>query len=178
MKVRCAMEISVFETTTKQFKMTLQNLKNILIKTDKWADSKKINMTTVFNLRLAPDMFPLGKQIQVACDNAKGGVMRLTSIEVPAFEDTEQTTQDFIQRIDKTIAILDKVNAESFLYYEKKSIEFPWNPGFTLSGTDYLTQFLIPNFYFHVTVAYSILRSNGVDLGKGDYIGPINFVKK
>lgn len=172
------MKTTVFEVTTNQFKFTLNNLKNIILKTEKWADAKKVDMKTIFNLRLAPDMLPLGRQIQIACDNAKGCVARLTSIEVPVFEDNEQTTQEFVDRIDKTIAVLEKANIESFEKFENKTIEFPWNPGYQLKGSDYLTQFLLPNFYFHTTTAYAILRSNGMDLGKGDYIGPINFTKK
>lgn len=172
------MNTSVCEITAEQFKFTLNNMKAILVKANKWADSKKIDMSTVFGLRLAPDMLPLGRQIQIACDNAKGSFTRLTGQPVPVFEDKETTYDDYMKRIDKTIEILDAAKPELFMNFEKTKQEFPWNPGVYLTGKDYLTQFLIPNFYFHVSIFYAILRKNGLDIGKGDYIGMINFQKK
>lgn len=172
------MNVTVYEITADQFKMSLTNLKNILLKARQWADAKKVNETTLFGLRLAPDMFPLGKQIQVACDIAKGSFMRLTGQTVPVFEDKEATFEDYIQRIDKTIAVLNSAKPEMYANFEKTKQEFPWNPGMQMNGRDYLVQQALPNFYFHASMAYAILRKNGLELGKGDYLGPINFQKK
>lgn len=172
------MNITVYEATSHQFKMTLENMKNMLIKTSKWAEPKKVDMKTIFGLRLAPDMFTLGKQIQISTDIAKGCFGRLTGQTIPAFEDNEVTLEDYINRIDKTIAVLNKANPEMFNNFDKTTQEFPWYPGHFMNGKDYLIQQAIPNFYFHATTAYAILRSNGVELGKADYLGPIAFHKK
>lgn len=169
------MSPTVHELTAVQFKSTLKSLKNILNKTKKWAEPKKIDMGVFFQTRLAPDMFPLGRQIQIACDTAKNCMGRLTQQPPPKFEDTEQTFEQYIERIEKTISYLETIKPEQFEKYEAAKIEFPWNPGKSLMGKDYLLQHAIPNFYFHVTTAYAILRSNGVDLGKGDYLGEMNW---
>lgn len=169
------MNAMVYELTAVQFKTTLKGLKNILNKAKKWGEPKKVDMGVFLQTRLAPDMFPLGKQIQIATDNAKGCVARLTKTPPPVFEDTEQTFEQYISRIDKTIAYLETMKPEQFSGFETVKAEFPWFPGKHLEGKDYLVQHAIPNFYFHVTAAYAILRSNGVDLGKGDYLGEQNW---
>lgn len=172
------MNISVYEATSHQFKMTLENMKNMLVKASKWAEPKKVDMKTIFALRLAPDMLPLGKQIQISTDIAKGCFGRLSGQEIPAFEDNEVTLEDYMNRLDKTIAVLNKANPESFVNFDKTTQEFPWYPGHFMNGKDYLLQQAIPNFYFHATTFYAILRNNGLDLGKGDFLGPIAFQKK
>ncbi len=172
------MNITVYEATAHQFKMTLENMKNILVKANKWAEPKKIDMKTIFALRLAPDMLPLGAQIGIATDIAKGCFGRLTGQEIPKFEDKEVTLEDYINRFDKTIALLNKANPEMYIGFEDKPQEFPWYPGHFMNGKDYLLQQAIPNFYFHATTFYAILRNNGLDLGKGDFLGPIAFQKK
>lgn len=172
------MNVTVCEITAEQFKMSLSNMKNILMKARQWSDAKKIDASTLFNLRLAPDMFPLGKQVQIACDIAKGSLGRLTNHTIPAFEDKEATFEDYMNRIDKTIAVLNEAKPEMYANFEKTKQEFPWNPGMMMNGKDYLIQQAIPNFYFHASMVYAILRKNGLDLGKGDYLGPINFHKK
>lgn len=169
------MSPSVHELTTIQFKTALKNLKNVLNKSKKWGEPKKIDMSVFFQTRLAPDMFPLGKQIQISADIAKGCVARLTKTTAPTFEDSEQTFDQYIERIEKTIKFMETIKPEQFNEYETARIEFPWNPGKHMMGKDYLVQHAIPNFYFHLTACYAILRSNGVDLGKGDYLGEQNW---
>lgn len=169
------MNVAVYEISVEQFILTLTNLKNFLIKAEGFAKSKKFDIQVLLNTRLFPDMFPLGKQIQTACDAAKFCASRLTDVKAPVFEDNEVQLADFIQRIDKTIDYLKTINLEDFKNYEAKKIKFPWNPGMELHGKDYLIQFAMPNFYFHVTTAYNILRSSGIELGKADFLGQIDW---
>lgn len=140
------------------------------MKAHAFCETKKIDMSVLFQTRLAPDQFPLSKQIQITADVAKFSAARLSGIEAPGFEDKEQTLEEFMQRIDKTISFLEKFNEESFSDYETKIIRFHWNPGMHLDGKTYLNLYAIPNFYFHLTTAYSILRHCGVEIGKGDYL--------
>lgn len=171
------MNVSVYELTIPQFILSLTNLKNIIQKAESYAETKKVGMDVLFNTRLVPDQFPLSKQIQIACDSAKFCASRLTGVEPPAFEDNEQTVGEFYDRIDKTIAFLKTVTENQFQDYETKSVSFYWNPGMYLDGKSYLIQHAIPNFYFHLTTAYSILRASGVELGKPDYLGKQNWQK-
>lgn len=169
------MNLSVYDLTVPQYKLTLKALKKVLHKGKTFADTKKIDMSVLFQSRLAADMFPLGRQIQIVCDGAKFGVARLTGLEAPKFEDNEKTFEEFTARIDKTIAFLETVKAEQFQGYESKKITFPWHPGKWMDGKTYLVQHSLPNFYFHLTTAYDILRHIGVDLGKSDYLGEQNW---
>ena len=151
----------------------LGNLKRILKKAEKHAAAKKIDPSVFLNARLAPDMFPLTRQIQIASDSAKGCAARLSGVKIPVYKDTEKTFSQLYQRIDKTIAFLKKANRKAFAGSEKREIVLQF-PSMTIkySGFDYLTGFVLPNFYFHVMAAYTILRHNGVDIGKRDYLGP------
>lgn len=171
-------QMTVFETTIPQFMLTLNALKNVLTKAKTWGEPKKVEMETFFQMRLAPDMFSLGKQIQIACDIVKGVGNRLTPVTAPVFEDNEKTFEDYIQRIQKTMNYLEGIKPENFNGFEAKVIEFPWYPGKFLNGKDYLIQHAVPNFYFHVSMVYAIFRSNGVDLGKGDFLGNQNWKSK
>lgn len=172
------MQLTVHESTLPQFMLTLNAMKGILTKAKKWSEPKKVEMETFFQTRLAPDMFPLGRQIQIACDVAKGVASRLTGVAAPVFEDTEKTFDDYMNRIQKTMAFLEGFKPEQFAGYETKKIEFPWVPGKYLNGKDYLVQHAIPNFYFHVSAVYMILRANGIELGKGDFLGNQNWISK
>lgn len=172
------MQIPVYDLTVPQFMMTLTSLKNILTKAKAWGEPRKIDMSTFFGARLALDMLPLGRQIQIVTDNAKGCVARLTGVTAPVFEDKEVTFDDYINRINKTIAFLETAKPEQFQGYEARKAEFPWMPGKYLEGKDYLVQHALPNFYFHATTAYAILRHNGVDLGKSDFLGAQNYKMK
>ena len=121
--------------------------------------------------RLISDQFPFVRQVQVACDNAKGAAARLAEIEIPKYDDTEKTVAELKARIDKTIAFMQTVKPEQIIGKESIMIALPYWNGKSLTGFDYVTEYLMPNFYFHVTTAYAILRKNGVNLGKSDFIG-------
>lgn len=169
------MTISVFESTIPQFMLSLKALSNILQKAEKHAEAKKIKPSVMLQSRLALDMFPLYRQVQIATDNAKGCAARLTGVQAPVFEDNEQNFQELQERIQKTIQYLEGIKPENFQSFESKKAEFPWYPGKYLEGKDYLIQHALPNYYFHVTTAYAILRSHGVELGKGDFLGNQNW---
>jgi len=123
--------------------------------------------------RLVFDQFPLIQQIQIACDNAKGAVGRLAEIEVPKFEDNEKTYEEIKARIEKTLKVLEDVKPEQIAGKENVQVIIPYFANKYFTGFDYVTSYLIPNFYFHVTTAYSILRKNGVDVGKNDFTGEL-----
>jgi len=169
------MNISVFELTVPQFILSLNGLKDILRKGQAYADGRKIEMSVLLQSRLAPDQFPLGKQVQIACDTAKSCAARLAGLTAPTFEDSEKTVEEFLDRIDRSVEYLREFKPEQFQGYEKRKISFPWSPGHFLDGHNYLVQHAIPNFYFHLATAYSILRFNGVDLGKKDFLGDQNW---
>lgn len=169
------MQVSVYEVSIHQFVTTLTGLKALLKKAETTAAARKFDMNVLLETRLFPDMFPLGKQIQTACDAAKFCGSRLSETSPPVFDDHEKNLAEYIERIDKTIAYLKALKEEDFKDFEQKEIIFPWNPTQKLMGKDYLVQFALPNFYFHVTTAYNILRSSGIELGKADYLGKINW---
>lgn len=169
------MYVSVYAVTINQFVLTLKNLKIILKKAENYSKAKNFDSAILLQTRLFPDMFPLGKQIQTACDAAKFCASRLTKNVPPLFDEKEENFEELLKRIDKTIEYLSTLSEEDFTDYEKKKIKFPWNPGNELTGKDYLVQFALPNFYFHVTTAYNILRSIGLELGKVDFLGQINW---
>lgn len=121
--------------------------------------------------RLVFDQFNFTRQIQVACDNAKGGTARLAEIEIPKYEDNEKTVEELKVRIKKTIAFLRTIEPKQMIGKEGVKISLPYFPTKYITGFEYATEQLIPNFYFHIVTAYSILRKNGVDIGKADYIG-------
>ena len=154
------------------FIRTLTALGGILAKGAASAQARKIDPLVLTNARLAPDMFPLTKQVQIACDASKLGFARLSGIEAPKFADTETTFEELQARIAKTIDFLHTVTAESLAGAEDKVVSFPAGPErvLKLKGRDFLYQWVMPNLYFHTTTAYNILRHNGVDVGKMDYL--------
>ena len=154
------------------FVKALSNLRHCLNKGQAFVQEKKIDDTVLTQYRLAPDMLPFTRQILIACDNAKNGVARLAGIEPPKFEDTEVTFDDLKARIAKTLEWLATVPADQLNGTEDKDITFPSGRTTTaiMKGEAYLNHWLVPNVYFHVTMAYAILRHNGVDLGKADYL--------
>ena len=151
----------------------LGNLKRILKIAEKHAATKKFDPSVLLNARLAPDMFALTRQIQIASDSAKGCAARLAGMKIPVFKDTEKTFQQLYQRLDKTIAFLKKADKKAIEGSENREIVLQF-PSMTVkfNGMDYLTGFVLPNFYFHIMAAYTILRHNGVEIGKRDYLGP------
>lgn len=167
----------IFELTIPQFQKTLTNLKSILTKAQAFADQKKINSEVLLQARLAPDQFNFLKQVQIVCDTAKLCASRLTGKEAPFHDDAEKSLPDLINRIDSVITYLNSFNSADFEKSETIKVTQPRWENKWLSGKDFVIHHAIPNFYFHVTTAYSILRHNGVEIGKKDYLGEIPFRK-
>lgn len=171
------MKHSLNDLISNQFTRSLVALKGMLHKAGEFAKERKFDENLFLQLRLAPDMFPLVRQVQIATDGAKGAAARLSGKTAPVFPDEEKTIPELIARIDKTIDFLRSFKAEDFKDYETRTMSFPWNPGSFLKGEDYLSSHALPNFYFHLTTAYAILRLHGVALGKGDFLGEQNWQK-
>jgi len=154
------------------FEHMLGNLSHFLDKAQAHAEAKKFDPAVLLQSRLAPDMLPLARQIQIACDGAKNGVARLSGVEAPKFDDTESSLGELKERIGKTLAYLASVPAAQLDGNESKDITFPVGKDKTrtMTGEAYLKHWMLPNFFFHVTTAYAILRHNGVELGKSDYL--------
>lgn len=171
------MSLSMYGASVPVLRHGLQNLRAILVKAVEFSDSKKVASEVIAGSRLAIDMVPLARQVQIACDTAKGCGARLSGVENPSFADDEKTLQELLQRVDKTLAFLEQLSTEQFAGSEDKAIQLNF-PSITLNfnGQDYLQQFVLPNFYFHVSTAYGILRHIGVDIGKKDYLGAIGGV--
>lgn len=165
----------IYELTVPQFVKTLKNLDNMLDKANGYADSKKFETEVLLNSRLAPDMFPLTRQIQIVCDTAKLGVSRLTGKAAPVQEDNEKTFSEVKARIASTISYLQSMKPEDFKNAATATVTTPRWEGKTLTGEQYAIHHVIPNFYFHVTTSYAILRHNGVDVGKKDFLGEMPY---
>jgi uncharacterized protein len=164
--------ISIHDQLVTVFSQMLENLDKVLSKAEADAAARKIDPQVLVNGRLAPDMLPLTRQVQIMTDQAKGGVSRLSGRESPKWPDDEATFADLHARIAKTIAYLKTFTAAQFEGAETRTVElkFP-NASFTYTGKDYFLKFVVPNFYFHYTTAYAILRHNGVPIGKNDFLG-------
>lgn len=168
------MAISMYSASVPVFIRMLKNLTGILEKAQAYADAKKIEPDVLLNARLFPDMFPVVKQVQVATDFAKGTAARLAGTEPPSFEDTEKTFAELIARVQKTVDFLKTVKADQVNGSEDRDITLKMRTGeLNFKGEPYLNFFSLPNFYFHVTTAYAILRHNGVEVGKMDFIGGV-----
>jgi hypothetical protein len=166
------MQISMYQASAPRFIHILNNLSAMLDKAQAHAEAKKIEPAALTTFRLFPDMFPLSKQVQVACDLSKGAMARLAGVENPKHEDTEQTFAELKARIAKTIAFIDSVKREQIDGTEDKDIVVKLGKQeYTFKGMQYLLNFAYPNVYFHATTAYNILRHNGVELGKKDFVG-------
>ena len=164
--------MSLIAHSVSDFIRTLQALSGILEKGAASAQARKIDPLVLTSSRLAPDMFALARQVQIACDVAKNGFSRLSGLEAPKFEDTETTFEELQARIAKTIDFLRHIKTESLVGSEDKVVSFPAGPERVLKmkGDAYLKQWVFPNLYFHTVTAYNILRHNGVDVGKMDYL--------
>jgi hypothetical protein len=167
------MTISMYAASIPVFKQMLNSLKDILSKAEAHATEKKIEPNALLQARLFPDMFPLTRQVQVAADFAKGVSARLAGVDVPAYEDTEQTFADLQARIAKTLAFIDGLSPAQIDGSEQREVVLrPGTPKEQkFPGQSYLLHYGFPQFFFHVTTAYSILRHNGVEIGKRDYVG-------
>lgn len=169
--------MSLYDITVPLWTKFLHNLDLILDKAAKNAEDRKIDMDVLLNARLAPDQFNFIRQVQITCDTAKLGVSRLTGKDAPKHDDTEKTLPELKTRIAQTISYLNDHNAKDFVGAEERKISQPRWEGKWLTGTEFCTQHAIPNFYFHLTTAYSVLRHNGVDIGKKNYLGEMPYKK-
>ncbi|MGL6290093.1 MAG: DUF1993 domain-containing protein [Silanimonas sp.] len=153
----------------------LTQLKHVLAKGEAHARSQGWDPAVLLAMRLAPDMFPLTRQVQIATDIAKNSVGRMTGGEAPKFEDTETSFEQLAERIDRTVAYLQSVPAAAFDGAETRAITVPTRARGDLhfQGHDYLFGFILPNVHFHCTTAYALLRHAGVPIGKADYLGPV-----
>lgn len=165
----------MIKDTLNQFEKTLGNMLKVLDKAQEFCLAKKIEPSILLNSRLAPDQFHFTRQIQIASDTAKFMAAKLSNKTPPAFEDNEVTIEELKTRIEKTINYISGFNPSDFKGYEDIRTTNPRMPGKFLPGNEYFFQHALPNFFFHMTTAYAILRHNGVDLGKKDFLGTINY---
>jgi uncharacterized protein len=169
------MTLSMYQASVPVFARGLENLAAILAKGAAHAEAKKIEPSVFINARLAPDMFPLSRQVQIASDAAKGCIARLAGAEVPSYPDTESTFPELRERIAKTVAFVQGFTAAQIDGSEERSVTLKMRSGdMAFRGQDYLLKLALPNFFFHVTTAYDILRHNGVEVGKMDYLGKLS----
>jgi hypothetical protein len=168
------MTISMYQASAATFIHKLNNLAAILEKAAAHAEARQYDGKVLVNSRLFPDMLPLSAQIQIATDGAKGGVARLAGQQPPKYDDNESTLAELVERIRKTVAYLQGFTAEQIDGSEERAITLQVGKHtFNFTGLPYLLHFVTPNFYFHITTAYNILRHNGVEIGKRDYLGEI-----
>ena len=166
------MTISMYQVSVPRFVNILGNLSNILDKAQAHVDARKLDPTTLTTYRLFPDMLPMTSQVQIACDTAKGAVARMAGVQIPVFEDTEKTLAELKARIAKTVAFIQSVKPEQIDGTEDKEIVIKRGEREDrYTGMQFLLGRALPNFYFHVTTAYNILRHNGIEIGKRDYLG-------
>jgi len=169
------MAYSMSQASIPAFTIGLNALSAVIEKAEAFAAAKKIDPTVLPGCRLAADMFPLTRQVQTATDIVKRGAARLAGIDAPVFEDNETTLEQLKSRIAKTVAFLNSVDGKKIDASADREITFPLGPTNQghMKGDDYLNHFVLPNFYFHITAAYAILRHCGVDVGKRDFLGAI-----
>jgi hypothetical protein len=166
------MVVSMYAASVPCFAKSLRALDGILLKAQAHAEAKKIDPLVLLSSRLFPDMFALTRQVQIASDHAKGATARLAGIEVPKYEDGEQSFQDLRDRISRTLAFIESVDAALIEGSENRQIALKVGAHeLSFQGMDYLLGFALPNFHFHVVTVYNILRHNGVEIGKRDYLG-------
>lgn len=166
------MPLSMYQASIPVFVRMLGNLSAILHKAEAYAEARKIAPAVLVNARLAPDMLPLSSQIQIASDTAKGCAARLAGVEIPSYPDTESSFDELQERIARTVVFLESIDAAQLDGSEERPItlSFP-KMELKFGGSEYLLGFVLPNFYFHLTTAYAILRHNGLDIGKLDFLG-------
>jgi hypothetical protein len=168
------MSLSLYQASAPRFANTLKNLSALLEKAQAHCEAKKIDPLALTSFRLFPDMFPLTRQVQIATDTAKGAVARLAGVEIPKYEDSEQTIAELRARIAKTVDFLLGVPAAKIDGAADRDIAMKaGGKDVTWKGAQYLLGHAYPNFYFHCTTAYNILRHNGVEVGKRDFLGTV-----
>jgi len=162
------------QASLPRFEIGLNALSDILDKAAAYAAAKKIDPSVLLHTRLSPNMFDLARQVQVAADNAKNGSARLAEVEAPRYDDNETTIDQLKARLARTVGYLKTLDRKAIDSSAEREITFPLGPRTArMNGADYLIHFLLPNFHFHVTAAYAILRHSGVDIAKSDYFGAI-----
>ncbi|HKN27424.1 MAG TPA: DUF1993 domain-containing protein [Roseiarcus sp.] len=169
------MSLSLYQSSVPVFERSLAAFLGTLDKAEAHAQARKFDPTNYLAIRLAPDMFPLTRQIQAFCDNAKNTSFRLAGAQPPAIADNETTFADLRGRIQTTLDHLKTIDAKAVDAGADRDVVFPVGPNLKMKmpGADYLMHFALPNFYFHLTTAYDILRSAGVEIGKRDFLGAI-----
>lgn len=169
------MTVSLYDMSTESFVPLLRSLSAVLDKGAEYARTEKIDKKDLVTWRLAPDMYPLSRQVQIACDHAIRTIANLTSRDAPGFEDTEKTIDDLKKRIATTITFIEGATEKAFAGAEARKIEIPGPPGmkFVFNGHQLLRDWALPHFYFHVVTAYDILRHKGVPIGKADYLSNV-----
>lgn len=165
--------MSLYQATVPQLAKMLRNLDKWIDAAVAYADKKKFDPNVFVTARLAPDQYPFARQVQAACDAAKFGVARLTGKEPPKHPDTEQTIDELRARIRSVVEYLGTYTEADFAGASERLVALPFREGKALAAGDYLNEMALPNFYFHLVTAYAILRHNGVDIGKTDYIGSL-----
>lgn len=167
----------MYYRTIVEFKKMLLNLDGCLVKAAAYADHKKFDVNQLCEARLAPDMYPFARQVQSACDSAKFCASYLSGKLAPKHEDNEKTWSELRERIKKAVAYLEGFKFEDFNQAATMKVSPNWAKGQWIIGEEFMTDISVPNFYFHLTTAYAILRHSGVDVGKGDYLGQMNLHK-
>lgn len=168
------MSHNMYTSSIPVFVRALKNLSAILEKGAVFAHDRGMDETVVTSWRLYPNMFPLARQVQIACDVVKGGGARLAGVDIPSFPDTEVSFAELIARVEKTIAFLNKLTESQLASSADRKIKLKAGPmDLEFNGETYLSAWVLPNLYFHVTTAYNLLRGIGVELGKGDYLGSV-----
>ncbi len=166
------MTISMYQGSVPTIVRALNNLAAVLEKADQHAAARKIDPTVLVNARLYPDMLPLAKQVQIASDISKGGTSRLAQVDPPAFEDNEATIAQLIERVKKTVTYLETLKPEQIDGSEARTVTWQTRSATkSMQGMPYLLTHVLPNVFFHTTTAYDILRHNGVEIGKQDFLG-------
>ncbi|HTO40162.1 MAG TPA: DUF1993 domain-containing protein [Rhizomicrobium sp.] len=168
------MSYTFYEAAIPQLVRMLGNLSAVLDKAAAHAKAKNIDPKALLDARLVPDMYPFSRQVQMATDSAKGAAARLGGIDIPSFPDTEASFDELKTRIAKTIEFINSIPAEKFAGAEDRTVELKTpNRTLTFTGRAYLSGFVQPNFFFHATTAYALLRHNGVEIGKMDFLGAV-----
>ena len=169
------MAITLYQASVPAFARGLKQLRAVLAKADAQAQQMKVDGAVLLQSRLYPNMFPMVRQVQIACDFAKGTCSRLAGKEPPSFPDNEASFADLYARIDKTLAVIEALTPAQIDGQEERAVEIKAGQRIlNFKGLQYLLGFSLPNFYFHLTTAYAILRHNGIELGKPDFIGPLD----
>jgi hypothetical protein len=167
----------MYHQVISQCVQNLKNLQTCLDKAEQYASARKFDVGVLLTSRLAPDMHDFTYQVQSACDYVKGAAAWLSGERPPWHEDNERTIAELRARIEKTVAFAESVGEAQYAGASERKIKLSWAPGKVIGGEDYLLQMIIPNVYFHLAMAYAILRHNGVDVGKMDFLRPVNLVE-